>query len=311
MAERSINPDILITGASGFTGRHACAHFVSRGWNVTAVVRKNMAAQSDAGLNFKVCELQDRRQVCELIDETAPDYVLHLAGKNSVPESWKDPAGFMEANLMAPVYLLEAMRQVRPDGRMLLVGSRLGVDPAAGAANVPHPYSLSKTLGRWVSEAWAALFKMPVLIAEPSNLVGPGESTGFCMLLAKYIAGCEQGRELPVFQISSRNTSRNFLDVRDAVCAYEKLLISGTPGKVYPVTGSVEWTLGEIAEVMLQEAKGPVPVNWGDDDEAKASSRVQKETEHPSIDLIHLGWRQSLEMNATLNDILAYARSES
>ena len=34
-------PKLLITGASGFTGQHACEHFVKAGFDVTAMTRNN------------------------------------------------------------------------------------------------------------------------------------------------------------------------------------------------------------------------------------------------------------------------------
>ncbi|MBO2943988.1 NAD-dependent epimerase/dehydratase family protein [Paenibacillus sp. F411] len=309
MAAKGLKPALLVTGASGFTGRHACQHFHDLGWAVTAAVRKTPPASLLPGVKAAECELTDREQVRQLIDRIRPHYVLHVAGRNAVPDSWRDPAAHMEANVMAPVYLMEAMREFRPDGRLLLAGSRLGVDPAQGARSVPHPYSLSKSVGSWVAEAWSALYDLPVMIAEPSNLIGPGESTGFCMLLAKHIARCELGTmegKAP-FTISSRGAVRRFLDVRDAVSAYEKLLLSGAPGEVYPVTGEQEWTLGEVAERLLCKARGSVPVQWGSETD-NAPAPPQSETVR-SPSLSELGWRPGIEMEKSLDDILAYARA--
>ncbi|WP_219838434.1 hypothetical protein [Paenibacillus sp. R14(2021)] len=37
-----------------------------------------------------------------------------------------------------------------------------------------------------VAQSWAALYGMDVVVAEPSNLIGPGRSGGLCGLLARY-----------------------------------------------------------------------------------------------------------------------------
>ena len=51
-------PKLLITGASGFTGQHACEHFIKAGFNVTATTRNNfvelnMSEQNTAILRIK------------------------------------------------------------------------------------------------------------------------------------------------------------------------------------------------------------------------------------------------------------------
>lgn len=120
---------LLITGAAGFTGRHAVAYFAAEGAEVTAVVRRCAAEASvfPAGVQQYICDLGDRKAVAGMIGEVMPDQVLHLAGKNSVPESWQDPLLYMETNVMATLYLLEALR-FQPASRILVAGSALSTD---------------------------------------------------------------------------------------------------------------------------------------------------------------------------------------
>ncbi|KWX89089.1 hypothetical protein AMQ83_02690, partial [Paenibacillus riograndensis] len=119
---------ILITGASGFTGRHAVAYFHAAGAEVTAVVRSAAAASGifPAGVKQQVCDLSDRRAVKSMIDEVDPGEVLHLAGNNSVPESWEDQLLDRATNVMSTTYLLEGLR-TRPARRILVAGSRSAV----------------------------------------------------------------------------------------------------------------------------------------------------------------------------------------
>lgn len=309
MAHNSVNPRILITGAAGFTGLHACRHFAAQGWDVIAVSRRPSPFSVLEKGETRICDLQNAEQVKQLVRETSPDYVLHLAGKNSVPKSWQSPAEYMAVNVMAPAYLLEAMRKYRPEGRVLLIGSRLAADPALGPAGIPHPYSLSKLLGSWVAEAWHTLFGQPLLIAEPSNLIGPGESTGFCMLLAKHIVRCERQEPAGIFRISSQRAVRNFLDVRDAVAAYELLLTGGTAGMVYPVASEKERTLGEIAAKLLDRTSAAVQVEWGEAEEP-ASMQPGRARNQGAASLYQLGWVPRIPLEQTLSEILEYARTK-
>ncbi|GAB6929287.1 NAD-dependent epimerase/dehydratase family protein [Paenibacillus sp. JCM 10914] len=314
MAAKSLTASkLLITGASGFTGRHACAHFVRQGYTVIAAGRNEQALQTIPGVTPFVCHLEDRSQVEDLIQQILPHYILHVAGKNSASDSWKFPTEYMESNVMAAVYVLEAVRKYCPGSRLVMVGSRLSTDPAKGAAAVPHPYSLSKTFASWVATAWQSLYQQPVILAEPSNLIGPGESAGFCTLLAKYIARYEAGRAVPEFRISSRFESRDFLDVRDAVAAYDVLLREGKPGMSYSIQSGVEHTLGELAQALTALAQIAVPVDYGPSEARLTPDSLNKGANGASgaEHLTELGWYPHFALEQSLADIMQYAREQA
>ena len=316
---------LLITGAAGFTGRHAVNFFAAEGAKVSAVVRRptidgvSISTLFPEGVEVYVCDLSDRSAVAEMIKEATPEAVLHLAGNNSVPESWRNPLLFMETNVMATLYLLEAMRSL-PTSRILVVGSRLKFKPGT-AAGPPHPYSLSKTLEELVSLAWGTLFKQPVLLAEPCNLIGPGPSTGFCSLLAQHITRSEAttGDEIDPFKLSSRFVLRDFLDVRDAVRAYDYILRKGENGTIYRIDSGTQRQLGDIAELLLSRSTVPVSMDWGsvegeaipvtsgtgekiDRVETSSYETVREE------DVTSLGWKPEIELGQSLTDILNYYR---
>lgn len=311
-AETLKDKKLLITGAAGFTGLHACAYFLQQGCTVIAAGRNKAALDAIHGVIPVVCHLEKREEVDALIKNHLPDYILHLAGKNSASESWEHPVSYMESNVMGSIYLLDAIRQYSPGSRTVMVGSRLSVDPAKGMAAVPHPYSLSKTFASWSAMAWHSMFDQHIVLAEPSNLIGPGESGGFCSLLARYIAGCEAGRKLPLFRISSRFESRDFLDVRDAVAAYGLLLISGSSGTTYPISSGNEHTLGELAERLLIQTTTKIPLDWGPDTASLSPDSLNKGTggQQGAELLLAMGWKTKYSLEQSLSDILNDARDK-
>jgi GDP-4-dehydro-6-deoxy-D-mannose reductase len=314
---------LLITGAAGFTGRHAVHLFLAGGAEVTAVVRPPSTAGALAsalfpeGVKVYYCDLSNRKAVAEMIKETTPEAVLHLAGNNSVPESWRNPLLFMETNVMATLYLLEAMRSL-PASRILVAGSRLKFKPGV-VAGPPHPYSLSKTIEELVSLAWGTLFKQPVLLAEPCNLIGPGPSTGFCSLLAQHIVRSEvhAGEGIPPFKLSSRYALRDFLDVRDAVRAYDFILREGTNETIYQIDSGTQRQLGDIAEQLISRSSASIPMDWGP---AQAALSIpvngvagdklitSDAFATPEENVSSLGWKPGIEFSQSLTDILDYCR---
>lgn len=293
---------ILITGASGFTGRHACEYFSTLGMQVTALVRDMNRVIKVDGIQYYSCDLLDHSRVCDLVKRIAPDYILHLGGKNSVSESWDKPMVYIQSNLMPTLYLLDAIR-VKPECIMLVVGSRASAE-LTDLDKAPHPYGLSKSLQKAVALSWEKLFDQKVILAEPSNLIGPGTSTGFCTLLARYIVQSELGRQPSPFRISSRADRRDFLDVRDAVRAYGYLLASGSFGEVYPIYSGIERSLEEIADKMLDVSSRNVPLIWGDDRSAEGSSFSERAAELES-----LGWHPQIPLSKSLRDVIEYLRT--
>jgi GDP-4-dehydro-6-deoxy-D-mannose reductase len=234
---------VLITGANGFTGRHTCRHFHRKGMRVTAVVRTAVSHEPYA--EWRRCDLTRKDEVYAVVREVKPDFVVHLAGRNSVPESWHDPVSCMEANFLSTLYLLDSLRDTKRDCPILVVGSILGSGLGLNS-NTPHPYALSKSFQVKTAQEWGRFYKQRILIAQPSNLIGPGFSNGLCGLLAKAVAELERGKDVPPFLLSSLQEQRDFLDVRDAVKAYERILLHGTSGEIYKLGSGRVRSLGEV-----------------------------------------------------------------
>lgn len=240
---------IMITGASGFTGRHACAYYKQQGMQVVAVNRRAMdpAARKPLGADeIRICDLTDRQRVFDLVQEVQPDQVLHLAGMNDVHRSWEDPLTCLQINVTGTLHLLDALASLSKKPSVLVVGSSLSFDPGAEPPRPTHPYSLSKTMQTLAARSWSHLFTLPVMAAEPTNLIGPGGSTGLCGLLGEHIARWERGLATEPFRFSSLTEKRDYLDVRDAVAAYDRILRSGTPGKLYRFGSGQLRSIGEV-----------------------------------------------------------------
>lgn len=293
---------ILITGASGFTGGHACRYFASQGMQVAAIVRSVPQGPAPEGITYYTCDLLNKQELVQVVQSVAPDYVLHLGGKNSVPESWENPLLYLETNVLPTIYLLNSLRLL-PACRIVIAGSMV-VFPLTPPFEPPNPYSLSKSLQKATALSWNVLFGQAVILAEPSNLIGPGPSTGFCALLAHHIAACEQEGKTAAFKVSSRKAQRDFLDVRDAVRAYDLLLKKGTPGHTVIVRSGVQHTLEDMAMKMMAIAGSQAPLEWGNEPEAPVMTEIQA----PEEGMAGLGWQPEIPLETSLRDVLRHFR---
>ncbi|MEH7136072.1 NAD-dependent epimerase/dehydratase family protein [Priestia megaterium] len=292
---------LLITGASGFTGQHACEYFSKLDLDIIAITNKRNFCHKK--VKTKQCDLLNKKGIKDLIKQIKPDYVLHLAGQNAVGRSWEDPLNSLEVNAMGTAYLIEALRQEVPASKTVIVSSALQFNPTS-IPTFNHPYGLSKTIQSIFSQFWAALYNMHIVIARPSNLIGPGFSTGVCSIFAQRIVNMEGGKEEKFLNVSNLNNRLDFLDVRDAVKAYDCLLKKGKSGDIYDVSSGESHSLGEIINIFRKTTN--IPFQTKLDNQSPIVNHVNL---HP-VSLIELGWQPKIPLETTIKNIVDFYRQQ-
>jgi GDP-4-dehydro-6-deoxy-D-mannose reductase len=290
---------ILITGATGFTGTEACRFFVAKGYAVTGIIRETKG--NIPGVNYVKGDLLIPVIVQEIMKEQQPDFVLHLAGDNHAGRSWSRPSVTFDANVNGTLNLLEAARLHAPSSKILVAGSLIDYNPCeAQAPN--HPYGVTKYLQILLSKCWAQMYQLDLMIARPSNLIGPGESAGICALLAARLADIEQGTGKGKLELDNLKAQRDFLDVRDAVEAYELLFRKGEQLQEYALATGVSRTLEEAARALLKRTDADVEVtyvrNEEEEDFTVDTSEIQR-----------LGWTPKISFEQSMEDILNHYRT--
>lgn len=290
---------LLITGATGFTGIHACRHFQQAGYEVIGVSRKPFTIEGSQ-IQIEPCDLTNKNEIMDLIQKHNPDRVLHLAGQNHVPSSWTNPIASLEVNTMSTAYLLEAIRHKIPECRVVVVGSTLQFD-INDITTLEHPYSLSKTLQALVARSWQLLYEMDIVIANPSNLIGPGKSNGVCSILAKKVAEMELLGSEKVLKINNLLAQRDFLDVRDAVSGYEIIFNKSQSGSMHNITSGLPRYLKEITSSLQAISSVEFTV------ESIEDKLEEKEIMHSS-NLIVENMSSFIPFDKSMEDILNYQR---
>ncbi|WP_332694872.1 NAD-dependent epimerase/dehydratase family protein [Halalkalibacter lacteus] len=291
---------ILITGASGFTGQHACEHFSNTGYDVIAVTRKRPIFCKQ-NIKIEYCDITDEHAVLNLVKNTKPQFLLHLAGQNHVGDSWVNPVSSIDANVMSTLYLLEAIRKESPLCKVVVIGSALQF-VLKDLSTLNHPYSLSKTLQVLISQSWASLYNLNIVIAKPSNLIGPGLSNGVCSIFARKIVDMEKTKSKNVLRVNNLYAKRDFIDVRDAVNAYETLLLKGISGEVYDIASGTNRSLEEVIHVMKSLTKVDFQVK------SQTNNQIEETNENLLNKISSLNWKPTIPFKSSINDILTYYR---
>lgn len=292
---------LLITGASGFTGYHAYEYFSKLDLDIIAITKQRNFCYKK--IKTIQCDLSNKEAIKDLIKQIKPNYVLHLAGQNAVGRSWKDPLDTLEVNVMGTAYLIEALRQEAPNCKTVIVSSALQFN-STSISTFNHPYGLSKTIQSIISQFWAISYNMHIVIAKPSNLIGPGFSTGVCSIFARRIVNMEREKEEKFLNVSNLNNHLDFLDVRDAVRAYDFLLTKGKSGDIYDVSSGKSRSLEEIINIFRKTTAIQFQTKVND------QSPLINHVDLYPLSLIELGWQPTIPLETTIKDIVDFYRQQ-
>ena len=185
---------VLITGHTGFKGSWLSAILLMAGAEVTGYSLEPPTEPSLfelAGMKGRmksvVGDVRDLPHLLQVFEEVQPEIVFHLAAQPIVRESYRDPVGTYETNVMGTVNILEAVRRTESVRSFLNVttdkvyenrewawGYR-EIDPLDGY----DPYSNSKSCSELVTHSYKKSFFMDgrcrVSTARAGNVIGGGD----------------------------------------------------------------------------------------------------------------------------------------
>ncbi|MCC5804138.1 NAD-dependent epimerase/dehydratase family protein [Rossellomorea vietnamensis] len=286
---------VFISGATGFTGQHACGYYKGLGYEVYAAVRDHTLSPID--VRNMHCDLMDPEALRVLFEKVQPDLILHLAAQNHSGRSWNDPITTINTNVIGTMNLLEAAKIAVPHARILITGSVIEFNPCY-STEPNHPYGLSKYIQTLLSRSWSSFYDLDIRIAKTSNLIGPGHSNGICSLFVQKCLQYRQG-DTEGFQFHNILDSRDFLDVRDAVRAYDCILQKGRKNETYVVASGETHTLLEVAKELKRLSRSDLPLT--------TQQFLHTEPVHYVKDkLENLDWNQTIPLKQSLKDIVEY-----
>lgn len=248
--------DSLVTGGTGFLGRHLARRLLERGDRVYLLGRNMTAVKPllESGAVPVVADLRDRDAVIAAC--SGVEVVFH-AGALSAP--WGKRADFFESNLGGTEAVLAGClaQGVR---RMIYVSSPSvvfdGRDHRLLTEHAPYPrrfasiYSLTKKLGEDRVRA-ASAQGLETVILRPKAIFGPGDTS----LLPRLIQAARQHR-LP--QIGD---GRNLVDLTYVENVAHALLLAATSraavGQTYTITNDEHIPLWEVIRAVLQRLRLP------------------------------------------------------
>jgi nucleoside-diphosphate-sugar epimerase len=307
----------LITGASGFLGRHVLEILrleLDRGARsddrIVALGRTRPAGVDES--SFASVDLGDAAGLDAAVRAIAPDFVIHTAGKT--PPATDDE--LFQANFWSTVRLLKSVRISGKPARVVLAGSAAELGPVKTAdLPVGEDYACQPMTAygrsKWMAtvSALAETGPVDVRVARVFNVIGPGTPDGqaFGRFANQLLSPGPDPLPLVVGRLDAR---RDFIDVRDAARAMVALALQASGGgRVYHVGSGHSRTVQEGLDALIQLSGRKVRICV----DRRLSSRKEPDDSRARIDRIvsETGWQPTIPFQQTMNDLWNDAKAHA
>ena len=270
---------VLVTGGTGFIGAAVTAALRGRCRDVIALGRTDGDIVSP--------ETLDRHRGKGITS------VIHCAGRTFVPDSWKDPAGFMATNAVGTLRALEFCRA--EGARLVHISAYIYGQPEKlpiaedAPVRANNPYAFSKYVAEQTCRFHAERLGVPVTILRPFNIYGPGQRNDF--LIPTII---RQVRSGPAVQVKDLEPRRDYIFLDDLVAAILISLDRRNQGlEIVNLGSGTSHSIAELIELVQSVAGTRWPV---------VSEKTPRISEISDVcaDISHaqnlLGWKPRVSM---------------
>jgi dTDP-glucose 4,6-dehydratase len=307
---------LLVTGAAGFIGSNFVRYWLDRRPDDHVVAfdlltyagnRENLAGTEEQ-VPFVQGDIGDLDLAEQTLREHDVDTVVNFAAESHNSLAVVDPGLFARTNVLGTQLLLEATRRTgvarfHHVSTCEVYGDLALDSDESFSEESPYrprtPYNASKAAADHYVRAYHETFELPITITNCSNNYGPFQFPE--KVIPLFVTNALDGRPLPMY--ASTQNKREWLHVRDHCRAIELVLDSDRVGETYNVGSSVEKSIEEIADLVLEltgkgaELKQIVPDRPGHDRRYLLdSSKIARD----------LGWQPEIGFDEGLRETVAW-----
>jgi GDP-4-dehydro-6-deoxy-D-mannose reductase len=237
----------LITGATGFSGRHLIRYLRSQSIEI-------------APISLRGNQLTDVRGIADIVGKAQPDYVFHLAGV-AASASAED---FFRVNVLYAESLLRGLDEARLGNRPVLLVGTAAEYGLVSSENLPiteetpcQPYNLygiTKLAQSLLGLAAQINENRPVIIARPFNIIGQDLPEHLALAsFRRQIAAIKAGTNPPVLHVGNLSASRDFIDIEDVVRIYWSLAQnSNAYGNIFNLCTGIATSLRTVVDLLIK-----------------------------------------------------------
>jgi nucleoside-diphosphate-sugar epimerase len=249
---------LLITGVSGFIGRHVAQEALRRGYRITGVDRTECRSE---GIEFIRADIRDRDRMLEIT--RGKERIVHLAAITSNVEFIRNPCDSYDTNVNGFLNVLDGAARngcgwlaYASSAAVYVDGFSEDVTIELGRQN--NHYAKSKIMNELMADSYCDIAGMQVRGLRYFNVYGNGENDkgDYASIVSLFLRAKKQRAPLVVYGDGSQ--ARDLINVTDAARVTMDLLEKGSE-RVYNVGTGMATAYVAIAEMIARDAVTFVP----------------------------------------------------
>jgi len=236
---------ILVTGGLGFIGSNFVRWMIEEaGANVDDIVvvdalkyGSNENNLKGLDYNFVKGDICSYELMAELVKKT--DAIVNFAAETHVDRSISNPYAFIESNVIGSYTILEAMRKVSPDVRLVHVSTdevygdiEEGSFKEEDTLRPSSPYSASKASADLFVLAYVRTYGLNAVITRCTNNYGMHQFPE--KLIPKSVIRAKLNMKIPIY--GTGKNVRDWIYVKDHCEAINSVLERGERGEIYNIS---------------------------------------------------------------------------
>jgi nucleoside-diphosphate-sugar epimerase len=295
---------VLITGASGFIGRHLIQQLHEYGAQISTISRNR--SDFPQKIEQYAINITNTRAIHDCIQNSQPDYIFHLAAYKKRDAGIQAFYSSVETNLIGSLNVFSAAKDVHSIQSIVTVGTAEEYGNNKPPFNEQlrecpvTPYSFSKLCVSHMGELFFHLYNLPVIIVRPTIAYGPGQ--GMDMFLPSLISSLLDNKP---FDMTFGKQTRDFVYVSDLV---EALILASrntnAQGQIINIGSGVSIRLADVAEKIEKMLNKKGLVNLG------GKPYRKNEVMDYHVDLTKaqhlLGWTPKISLEEGLTNTIAH-----
>ncbi|MCQ2060529.1 MAG: GDP-mannose 4,6-dehydratase [Fibrobacter sp.] len=303
---------ILVTGGTGALGFHILSNLSGTNHDLFSFSNEQPQPwQKVEGVEYLTGDLLNYKEVYEVVQKVQPTHVYHLASQSSVGLSYKKPYETLNINLLGTQTLLEAVQQVTPKAKVMLLSSSeiYGRDDRQltylhkeeDRPNPLTPYATSKACMELLGNQFHNAHGLHVVAVRPFHFTGPHHSRRFAIPSITYqLVKIKYYGAEPVIYSGSLDVSRDVVDVRDVARGMIQVLNTAESGEIYNICSGKSYTLRELVDMLVDIAG--ISVDFRFDPGYERSNDIPLLIGDPTK-INNLGWKPMVSIEDSLTDL--------
>ncbi len=302
---------ILVTGSEGFVGSHLIKALKEGLNRVVATAYPLLIPKEGSYVPLDIVNLDMTKEV---LKESQPDIVFHLAAVSSVSKSFRDPPLTYNTNLIGTVNLLEAVKALKKKTTFIFVST---CEVYGGGENVletddinlKNPYAVSKYAAELACQNYA-IDNIGFVILRPFTHTGPGQSRDFVLpSIASQIVDIEKGTKPPLIELGNSDVKREFMNIQDIINGYKLAITKAKSGNIYNISSNEGYTLKQALSIFqkLSRVKFEIKIDPSKIRKVDIPTLVGNGTKFIEL----TGWKPIFKFEKTLEDLLNFWRAKT